>query len=167
MIEELLDGTISSEDEAALRSHADYCERCASELALGLALDRVLSESGVAHAPARLDASVAREIVRRTESRRRAESLGVVGACVAAGAAAAFGVSRALNWSAAGSALRGAVETGVARLGQPLSGAPDMINVWSQDPGAVGIVLACAAVAAAFLGISGMRTVRQFSFDRH
>jgi predicted anti-sigma-YlaC factor YlaD len=170
LIEEQLDGAISGENAALLRDHVASCAPCAAEFDLAVALERVLSESGVVRAPARLDASVAREIVRRAESRRRAESMGIVGACIAGGAAAAFGVSRALNWSAAGAAIRGvgdAIDARLARLGEPLAGAPDVISSWSQDPAAVGVVLACAAAAAAFLAISGMRAARQFSVESH
>jgi hypothetical protein len=130
---------------------------------LALAVERVLSSSGVLQAPARLNGTVAREIIVRARARRRAESVGIAGACVAAGVAAAFGVSRALDWGAAGSALIDAAESlegSLARLAE-LSGAPHAIDVLSQDPAVTGVVLACAASAAAFLAVSGLRVARQ------
>jgi anti-sigma factor RsiW len=166
LIEQHLDGEISESDARLLREHVGSCRACGAEFALAVATDRVLSDSGVVRAPARLDASVAHEIVRRAVLRRHAESLGVVAACVAAGAAAAYGVSRALDLSAAGRAVGDAAESvrrALPGFDRALGEAPDVIAAWSQDPSVVGVALACAAAAAVFLAVSALRAAKQFS----
>lgn len=171
LIEEQLDGEISEKNAGRLREHIDSCSACAAELALSVAMDRALSDSGVVRAPARLDASVAHEIVRRAALRRRAESLAVVSACVAAGAAAAYGLSRAVNLGAAVGSAAGFIRRALPGLDRALldraSGEPsEAIAAWSQDPTVVGVTLACAVSAAAFLAISGLRAAKQFSMRR-
>jgi hypothetical protein len=169
LIEEQLDGEISESDRALLREHVSSCDACGGEIALELALDRVLSDSSLVRAPARLDVSVAHEIVHRAAVRRRMESMGLVSACVAAGASAAYGVSRALNLSAVAPAVRDAAESvrGMLPVAEGAAGeAPAVISAWSQDPTIMGVALACAVAAAAFLGASALREAKQFSLRR-
>lgn len=174
LINDELDGSISADDARLLDAHVEACPSCARERAVFASIDAVLADQPLSEAPAWFEVSVSREIVRRAEARHRIESVAIPAACGAAAVAAGFGVFRAVNWNAAGSAVRGladAAGTAVAPLAEPLAEAPDLATMWSQQPGAVGFVLAFAVVAVVFLGVSTLRVARQLTtewrFQRH
>lgn len=161
---EKLDGVLPDDQVGPLEEHLSACPDCRDELPLLVALDRVLSQSAVASAPLKLEASVAREIGRQTARRKRVESAWMAaGASVAAGAVT-FGLSLAFDLGAVGTRIRSAVGS-VAEFVGPVTGsltqAPGLATSASQEPGTVGFVFAVAAAAAAFLAVSAFRLARQ------
>ncbi len=168
LMDERLDGSITSADARALEAHLSACSSCRREWEMLAAVDRVLAEAPLSRAPAGFERSVVSEIARRVEARRRSESIGIPVACGVAAIAAGYGVHRVVNWEAARSFARGIGEAAngiLAPLAEPLAETPDFVTTWSQEPGAVGVMLAFAVAATVFLGVSALRFVRQNSLD--
>ena len=163
-MDEKLDGDITSDDTRALEAHLSACSSCRREWELLVAVDRALADDSLSRAPAGFERSVATEITRRVEARRRIESFGIPAACGVAAVAAGYGMHRVVNWEAVRSFARGIGEAAngvLAPLAEPIARRPDFVTTWSQEPGTVGIVLAFAVAAAVFLGVSALRFVRQ------
>ncbi len=169
-MDEKLDGNITADDARALEAHLSACSSCRREWEVLVAVDRVLADVPLERAPAGFEQSVVAEIVRCVEARRRSESIGIPVACGVAAVAAGYGVHRVVNWEAARSFVRGIGEAAngvLAPLAEPLARTPDFVTTWSQEPGAVGALLALAVAAVFFLGLSALRFVRQNAFEWH
>jgi predicted anti-sigma-YlaC factor YlaD len=167
-MDEKLDGDITSDDARALEVHLSACSSCRREWEVLVAVDRVLADNSLSRAPARFEQSVITEIARRVEARRRIESIGIPVACGVATIAAGYGVRSVVNWEAARSFVRGVGEAAngaLTPLAEPLTRTPDFVTAWSQEPGTVGIVLAFAVAAVAFLGVSALRFIRQNALE--
>ncbi len=170
LMDEKLDGNITSDDARALEAHLSACSSCRREWDVHVAVDRVLADAPLERAPAGFERSVITEITRRVEARRRIESIGIPVACGVAAVAAGYGVHRVVSWEAAHSFARGIGEAAngiLAPLAEPLAETPDLVTTWSQDPGVVGVVLAVAVAAAVFLGLSALRFARQLTLEWH
>ena len=167
-MDEKLDGDITSDDARALEAHLSACSSCRSEWEVLVAVDRVLADDSLSRAPAGFERSVATEIARRVEARRRIESIGIPAACGVAAIAAGYGVHRVVNWEAARSFVRGIGDTAngvLAPLAEPLAETPDFVTTWSQEPSVLGIVLALAVAAVVFLGFSALRFAKQLTLE--
>lgn len=168
LIQEELDGTLSSEGARALAEHAAVCEACRLERDAMRAIDAVLGEERPARAPVWLESSVLSKIEERAAARRRVDSVVLGVACGTAALAAGFGVTRAMSWEAVAAGTErfltaaGGVVTPLADLTKR---APDLVTVWSNEPGAVGFSLALAAAATAFITISALRAAKQLSLE--
>lgn len=168
LMDERLDGNITPAAARALEAHISVCSSCRREWEMLAAVDRVLADAPLERAPAGFEQSVVTEIIRRVEVRRRIESIGIPAACGAAAVAVGYGVHRVVNWEAARSLARGigdAAAEAIAPLAEPLAEAPDFVTTLSQEPGAVGAVLALAVAAVVFLGFSAIRFAKQFDLD--
>ena len=168
LMDEKLDGDITSDDARALEAHLSACSSCRGEWEVLVAVDRVLADDSLSRAPAGFERSVATEIARRVEARRRIESIGIPAACGVAAIAAGYGVHRVVNWEAARSLVRGIGEAAngiLAPLAEPLVEAPDLVTTWSQEPGVLGAVLALAVAAVVFLGFSALRFAKQLTLE--
>jgi anti-sigma factor RsiW len=163
LMNEKLDGSISSADAHSLEAHLSSCASCRRDWAMLVAVDRVLADAPLDRAPAGFERSVISEIVRRVELRRRIDSVVIPTACGVAAIGVGYGVHRVVNWEAARSFVRGIGEAAngvLAPLAEPLAETPDFVTTWSQEPRAVGAMLALAVAAVVFLGVSAIRTVR-------
>ena len=168
LMDEKLDGSITSDDARALEAHLSACSSCRREWELLVAVDRVLAGTSLSRAPAGFEQSVVAEIVRRVEARRRIESIGIPVACGVAAVAAGYGVRSVVNWEAARSFVRGigeAANGALTPLAEPSARAPDFVTAWSQEPGVVGALLALAVAAVFFLGLSALRFAKQFTLE--
>ena len=168
LMDERLDGSIRPASARAVEAHISVCSSCRREWEILAAVDRVLADAPLERAPAGFERSVVTEIIRRVEVRRRIESIGIPVACGAAAVAVGYGINRAVNWEAARSFVRGIGEAAngvLAPLAEPLAEAPDFVTTLSQEPGAVGAVLAFAVAAVVFLGFSAIRFAKQFDLD--
>lgn len=168
LIQDELDGTLSTDGANALRDHLLSCESCRFERETMRAIDSALGTDAPARAPAWLETSVLNDIRTFAHRRRRTETVVLGVACGTAAVAAGFGVSRAMSWDAVrlgAVKLLTAARDLSAPLADPLERAPDLVTMWSQEPGAVGFMLALAAAATAFLTISALRAAKQFSLE--
>ena len=168
LIQQELDGTLSPEGVRALAEHAAVCEACRLERDAMRAIDTALAEELPARAPAWLESRVLREISVRAAGRRPVESVLLGVACGTAALAAGFGVARVVSWDAVGRGfvrLLGSARELAAPLADPIERAPDLVTLWSNEPGAVGFLLALAAAATAFIAISTLRAARQLSLE--
>jgi anti-sigma factor RsiW len=168
LMNEKLDGSISSEDSRELEKHVSGCPSCRSEWAALEEMDRALRQYPLDRAPGGFERSVMREIIRRVEVRRRAESIAIPVACAAAAAGVAYGVRRVINWEALWSFARGLGEAAddlLAPIAQPAAETTGTLAGWFQHPGVQGAMLAFAVAATLFLGASAIRVVRQFNLD--
>ena len=168
LMDEKLDGSITSDEARALEAHLSACSSCRREWEMLVAVDRVLAKDSLSRAPAGFEQSVVAEIARCAEARRRIESIGIPAACGVAAVAAGYGVYRVVNWEAARSLVRGIGEAAngtLAPLAEPIARRSDFVTTWSREPGTVGIVLAFAVAAAVFLGVSALRFVRQNALE--
>jgi anti-sigma factor RsiW len=168
LIQKELDGTLSSEGARALVEHVEACEACRLERETMRAIDSALGGEPIARAPAWLESSVLSEIAGRAAAGRRVDSVVLGVACGTAALAAGFGVARAVSWEAVAAgterfltAARGLV----APLADLTERAPDFVTVWSNEPGAVGFLLALAAAATAFITISALRAAKQLTLE--
>lgn len=168
LIQEELDGTLSSEGTRALAEHLAGCEACRLEREMMRAIDSALVSESPARAPAWFESSILREIGVRAVERRRVESVVLGVACGSAALAAGFGVARGVSW---GAISRGFVrfltstKELAAPLADPIERAPDFVTLWSNEPGAVGFLLALAAAATAFITISALRAAKQLTLE--
>ena len=170
LMNERLDGSITSADERALEAHLSACSSCRREWEMLAAVDLILADTPLSLAPAGFERSVTAEIARGARAGRMIESIGIPVACGAAAIAAGYGVHRVVNWEAARSFVRGIGEAAngvLAPLAEPLAETPDFVTTWSQDPSAVGVVLAFAVASVVFLGVSALRFVRQNALQWH
>ena len=168
LMDEKLDGNITSDDARALEAHLSACSSCRREWEVLVAVDRVLADAPLERAPAGFERSVVAEIVRCAEVRRRIESIGIPAACGVAAIAAGYGVRSVVNWEAVRSFVRGigeAANGALAPLAESATRTPDFVAAWSQEPGTVGVVLAVAVAAAVFLGVSALRFIRQNALE--
>jgi anti-sigma factor RsiW len=168
LMDERLDGSISSSDVRSLEAHISSCALCRRDWAMLVALDAVLVEEAIDHAPAGFEQSVISEIIRRVELRRRVDSVVIPTACGVAAIGVGYGVHRIVNWESARSLVRGIGEvanSALTPLAEPMSEAPDLLTVWSQNPAILGAMLALAVAATVFLGASAIRYVRQFTLE--
>ncbi len=170
LMDEKLDGNITSDDARALEAHLSACSSCRREWEVLVAVDHVLADAPLERAPAGFERSVIKRIVRRVEARRRIESIGIPVACGVAAIAAGYGVHRVVSWEAAHSFVRGIGEAAngvLAPLAESATRTPDFVTTWSQEPGAVGALLALAVAAVFFLGLSALRFARQLTLEWH
>ena len=168
LMDEKLDGDITSDDTRVLEAHLSTCSSCRREWEMLVAVDRVLADDSLSRAPAGFELSVVSEIARRVEARRRIESIGIPVACGVAALGAGYGVHRIVNWEAARSLVRGIGEAAngvLAPFAEPLAQAPDLVMTWSQEPSVAGALLALAVTAAVFLGLSALRFAKQFTLE--
>ena len=170
LMNDALDGITASSDLAPLSDHLEECERCRDEMALALSIDRALVEELPARAPAWLGVAVSRAITRREETQGLIQT-----ALVTAGiASAAVGTWLAVRATLAGVDLS-RVESGAGRLLAPVAtklGAlstltPGLPTSWSGNPGVFGVGLALAAVSAAFIAITALRSARELVHEWH
>ena len=156
LIYEQLDGILSPDGARLLEEHLSACPECRRERELLGAIDGVLAAHRVERAPAWFDEAVATGIVEHVVKRRRLETIGVVSSCVVGSAATAYGLSRLVNWDGVTSAVRGLLE--------PLEGTSEFASTLVSGPALAGVALAFGAAALAFISISTLRYVRQFSY---
>ncbi|MEA3409498.1 MAG: zf-HC2 domain-containing protein, partial [Candidatus Eisenbacteria bacterium] len=77
LMNERLDGSITSRDERALETHLSACSSCRREWEMLAAVDRVLSDAPLERAPAGFERSVIAEIARGARVGRLIESIGI------------------------------------------------------------------------------------------
>jgi len=167
-MDERLDRSITPADARVLEAHLSACSSCRREWEMLAAVDRILADAPLECAPAGFERSVVKRIARRVEVRRRIESFGIPAACGVAAIAAGYGVHRVVDWEAARSFVRGIGEAAngvLAPLAEPLAETPGFVTAWSQNPGAVGVMLAFAVAATVFLGVSAIRFIRQNALE--
>ena len=170
LINERLDGTISSLDDRVLETHLAGCASCRREWAMLVAVDLVLAGEPLSQAPAGFELSVVGEITSRVEARRRIESIVIPSACGAAAIAVGYGVHRLVNWQAVSTTVRGigeAANGAVTPLVEPSVGTSGFLATLLQNPAAQGAMMALAVAATIFLGISAIRVARQFTLEYH
>jgi predicted anti-sigma-YlaC factor YlaD len=170
IMDDALDGSVAPSDSAFLALHLEECGRCRDEMALARSIDRVLVEELPARASARLGDAVSRAITRREETQGLIQT-----ALVTAGiASAVVGTYLALRATLAGVDLS-RVEGGAGRLLAPVAtklGAlstltPGLPTSWSGNPGVFGVGFALAAVSAAFIAITAVRSARELVHEWH
>lgn len=168
LVELEVEGGLGVEGARALNDHVRGCPSCAALRAELLAIDRILADERLEHAPVGFAAAVMAKVLAGGARRQLPESAVIAIAAAAGLGGAVYGVVRAIGAGAGGSVGRwvaGASDGARSGAASLVSRIPGLdAGLW-DNPAAAGVLAALAAAGLVFFVVVLVRFPKQMSVE--
>lgn len=168
LVELEVEGALDADGVRALDEHARGCPGCAAFRAEILAIDRILLDERLEHAPEGFAAEVMAKVGASGARRQLPEQVVIAVAAMAGLGGAVYGVARAIGAGAGGSVgewVRGVLDGARSAAASMASRVPGLdAGLW-DDPAAAGVLAALAAAGLVFLVVVLVRFPKQMTVE--